>query len=86
MSDFKFFNRQFVIPISNGFPENTFFNFLVGNIFCDCCLHFRCESDGDCTSESLRGQFHKIGAMEEITPTDFRQNSGDRERLERPRN
>jgi len=36
MSDFKFFNRQFVIPISNGFPENTFFNFLVGNIFCDC--------------------------------------------------
>ncbi len=47
-------------------------------------MHFRCESDGDCTSETLRGQFHKIGAMEEITATDFRQIAGDRARLDRP--
>jgi hypothetical protein len=26
-----------------------------------------CEGEGECTSEYQRGQFHKIGAIEEIT-------------------
>jgi hypothetical protein len=75
-----------VIPITNQFLENEFFNFSLADIFWDLWVQFPCESDGDCTSETLRGQFHKIGAMEEITATDSRQNSGDRERLERPCN
>jgi hypothetical protein len=59
-SDFKSIPREHV------FQFLSRWHFL-GFVFASCC-----ESDGDCTSETLRGQFHKIGAMEEITATDFR--------------
>jgi len=72
--DFRFLVRDSDFKID--FLENTFFDFLVADISWDLRLHFRRESDGDCTSETLRGQSHKIGATEEITATDFRQIAG----------